>query len=308
MSALSLPIANSTLLVAQQQLSKCRAHYSFVTGQALLSLGPRPASLNCTLDAEWRGLPLSLHCNTTLLAAWLTNALQEAAFSSLPQALQLALVQREAALLPDLICNSFFSSRPLAADYGLCLTLCADDRQLPVWIDGDIPSLLGHLPKKPLSEWLPLPLQLSLQWPALTLPMAQLRTLACGDLLLFAPHTRVDGHALGYLQGRAWAELTVIDTELEIITMLDTPDSDLDFDVTDLEQLPVQVGFEIGRHTLDLHTLATLQPGSLIDLAAPLNGEVRILANQRCIGTGELVSLQDRLGIRVLRLLQGSAA
>ncbi|MOA45261.1 Yop proteins translocation protein Q [compost metagenome] len=90
--------------------------------------------------------------------------------------------------------------------------------------------------------------------------------------------------------------------------MLDTPVSDSDFDLTDLEQLPVQVGFEIGRHTLDLHTLATLQPGSLIDLAAPLNGEVRILANQRCIGTGELVSLQDRLGVRVLRLLQGNPA
>ncbi|MNJ17680.1 Yop protein translocation protein Q [compost metagenome] len=308
MKALNLPSADSALLATQRQLSKCRCHYPFATGQAMLSLAPRPASLDCTLNAQWRGLPLDLQCNTALLALWLTSALQEAAFSNLPQALQLTLVQREAALLPGLICTSLTPTRPAASDYGLCLTLSADDRQLPLWIDGDIPSLLRQLPAKPLSEWLPLPLQLSLQWPAVVLPMAQLRTLACGDLLLFAPNTQVDGRALGYLQGRAWAELTLIDTELEIITMLDTPVSDSDFDLTDLEQLPVQVGFEIGRHTLDLHTLATLQPGSLIDLAAPLNGEVRILANQRCIGTGELVSLQDRLGVRVLRLLQGNPA
>lgn len=53
---------------------------------------------------------------------------------------------------------------------------------------------------------------------------------------------------------------------------------------------------------LDLHTLSTLQPGSLLDLDSALDGEVRILANQRCLGIGELVRLQDRLGVRVTRL------
>ncbi|MCB2572643.1 FliM/FliN family flagellar motor switch protein, partial [Listeria monocytogenes] len=53
---------------------------------------------------------------------------------------------------------------------------------------------------------------------------------------------------------------------------------------------------------LDLHTLSTLQPGSLLDLDCALDGEVRILAHQRCLGIGELVRLQDRLGVRVTRL------
>lgn len=70
----------------------------------------------------------------------------------------------------------------------------------------------------------------------------------------------------------------------------------------ELDQLPIPVSFEVGRRTLDLHTLSTLQPGSLLDLDSALDGEVRILANQRCLGIGELVRLQDRLGVRVTRL------
>lgn len=69
-----------------------------------------------------------------------------------------------------------------------------------------------------------------------------------------------------------------------------------------IDQLPIPVSFEVGRRTLDLHTLSTLQPGSLLDLDCALDGEVRILANQRCLGIGELVRLQDRLGVRVTRL------
>ncbi len=73
-------------------------------------------------------------------------------------------------------------------------------------------------------------------------------------------------------------------------------------DLHELDQLPIPVSFEVGRRTLDLHTLSTLQPGSLLDLDSALDGEVRILANQRCLGIGELVRLQDRLGVRVTRL------
>ncbi|EVT88725.1 hypothetical protein Z046_17780 [Pseudomonas aeruginosa VRFPA09] len=84
--------------------------------------------------------------------------------------------------------------------------------------------------------------------------------------------------------------------------MHDTPSLADSEDLHELDQLPIPVSFEVGRRTLDLHTLSTLQPGSLLDLDCALDGEVRILANQRCLGIGELVRLQDRLGVRVTRL------
>ncbi|MFM4839215.1 FliM/FliN family flagellar motor switch protein, partial [Aeromonas veronii] len=52
----------------------------------------------------------------------------------------------------------------------------------------------------------------------------------------------------------------------------------------------------------DWHTLTSLQPGALIDLGTPLDGEVRIISNGHSLGVGRLVEIQGRLGVRVERL------
>ena len=74
--------------------------------------------------------------------------------------------------------------------------------------------------------------------------------------------------------------------------------------LTDLNQLPVQVSFEVGRQILDWHTLTSPEPGSLIDLTTPVDGEVRLLANGRLLGHGRLVEIQGRLGVRIERLTE----
>ncbi|HGJ5892699.1 MAG TPA: FliM/FliN family flagellar motor switch protein [Arsenophonus apicola] len=40
----------------------------------------------------------------------------------------------------------------------------------------------------------------------------------------------------------------------------------------------------------------------MIDLAVPVNGDVRIIANQQPLGKGQLVEIQGRLGIKVVEL------
>ncbi|MCT5996207.1 SctQ family type III secretion system cytoplasmic ring protein PscQ, partial [Pseudomonas aeruginosa] len=149
---------------------------------------------------------------------------------------------------------------------------------------------------------LAIPLRLSLQWPGLPLDAGELRTLEPGDLLLLPAGHRPDAALLGVLEGRPWARCQLHSTQLELLDMHDTPSLADSEDLHELDQLPIPVSFEVGRRTLDLHTLSTLQPGSLLDLDCALDGEVRILANQRCLGIGELVRLQDRLGVRVTRL------
>ncbi|MFG3923300.1 type III secretion system cytoplasmic ring protein SctQ [Pseudomonas aeruginosa] len=131
---------------------------------------------------------------------------------------------------------------------------------------------------------------------------SELRTLEPGDLLLLPAGHRPDAALLGVLEGRPWARCQLHSTQLELLDMHDTPSLADGEDLHELDQLPIPVSFEVGRRTLDLHTLSTLQPGSLLDLDSALDGEVRILANQRCLGIGELVRLQDRLGVRVTRL------
>lgn len=65
--------------------------------------------------------------------------------------------------------------------------------------------------------------------------------------------------------------------------------------------LPVQVAFEIGRMQLRLGELSSLQPGYVFAIPAQLEGaNVTILANGQAVGQGELVSVGDTLGVRLL--------
>ncbi len=239
-------------------------------------------------------------CQAPALAHWLAPNLQEAAFASLPAALQLALLEREGNVFPGLVWYGLSPAQPRAA-MGLRLSLERDDQRLALWLDGDPATLLARLPPRPSAQRLAIPLRLSLQWPGLPLDAGELRTLEPGDLLLLPAGHRPDAALLGFSKdapGRA-ANSTPRNWNCSTCTTPSLADSE---DLHELDQLPIPVSFEVGRRTLDLHTLSTLQPGSLLDLDSALDGEVRILANQRCLGIGELVRLQDRLGVRVTRL------
>ena len=66
-------------------------------------------------------------------------------------------------------------------------------------------------------------------------------------------------------------------------------------------KLPVEVAFEIGRMQLPLGKLAELQPGYVFQVPAQLEGaNVTIRANGEAVGQGELVSVGDTLGVRLL--------
>lgn len=66
-------------------------------------------------------------------------------------------------------------------------------------------------------------------------------------------------------------------------------------------RLPVEVAFEIGRMQLPLGKLAELQPGYVFQVPAQLEGaNVTIRANGEAVGQGELVSVGDTLGVRLL--------
>lgn len=65
--------------------------------------------------------------------------------------------------------------------------------------------------------------------------------------------------------------------------------------------LPVQVSFEIARLEMPVGKLADLQPGHVFQVPAQLEGaNVTIRANGEAVGLGELVSVGDTLGVRLL--------
>lgn len=70
-----------------------------------------------------------------------------------------------------------------------------------------------------------------------------------------------------------------------------------------LDALEVDAAFELERRTLTLAQLKAMQPGFVIELDQPLNQSViRILANGMEVGTGHLIAVGNKLGVRVSTL------
>ena len=87
-------------------------------------------------------------------------------------------------------------------------------------------------------------------------------------------------------------------------TSSDTPEPTDD----DWARLPVQLRFELPRASVPMGTLAGLQPGAVIPIAAPgARLEVVVSNGGRAIGRGELVAIGDGFGVRLTGPLAGTA-
>ncbi|MGU5678953.1 type III secretion system cytoplasmic ring protein SctQ [Aeromonas allosaccharophila] len=302
MTPIALTSASLAELTLQQTLSQYRQHFGWSGGELTLAIGLPPATLDTRLQLQWQGLSLPLCCHGAELAHWLAPDLQQAALFSLPEPLQLALIERLGQPLGGLTCSALTrqESRDKADEPALQLLLQREGASLALWLPQPGP-LLSRLPPRPQQQRLPLPLTLSLQWGEMGLTLDELTTLAIGDVLLPPPHPQLGQQLLVCVEGRPFAYCQPHQQHLELTAMHNAEPAD-PFGPTELEQLPIQVSFEVGRQTLDWHTLTSLQPGALIDLGTPLDGEVRIISNGHSLGVGRLVEIQGRLGVRVERL------
>lgn len=68
-----------------------------------------------------------------------------------------------------------------------------------------------------------------------------------------------------------------------------------------LSNLPVRLVFEVGRRTIPLDELKSLQEGFVFELMNPPSKPVTIRANGQIIGSGELLQIGDRVGVRVAK-------
>ncbi|ABO92553.1 type III secretion system protein [Aeromonas salmonicida subsp. salmonicida] len=302
MTPIALTSASLAELTLQQTLSQYRQHFGWSGGELLLAIGLPPATLDTLLQLQWQGLSLPLLCHGAELAHWLAPDLQQAALFSLPEQLQLALIERLGQPLGGLTCSVLTQqeSNVQTDETALQLLLQREGASLALWLPQPEP-LLSKLPPRPRQQRLPLLLTLSLQWGEMGLTMDELATLAIGDVLLPPPDPQLGQQLLICVEGRPFAYCQPNQQHLELTAMHNAASAE-PFGPTELDQLPIQVSFEVGRQTLDWHTLTSLQPGALIDLGTPLDGEVRIISNGHLLGVGRLVEIQGRLGVRVERL------
>jgi flagellar motor switch protein FliN/FliY len=72
--------------------------------------------------------------------------------------------------------------------------------------------------------------------------------------------------------------------------------------------LPVQVSVEIGRTRLLLREVLELGNGSILELDRGDSDPVDVLVNGRLIARADLTSIDDRLAVRIVELVESSAA
>jgi type III secretion system YscQ/HrcQ family protein len=73
-------------------------------------------------------------------------------------------------------------------------------------------------------------------------------------------------------------------------------------ELIDMDNLPIDLVFDVGEQKISLRELKTLQPGYTFTLDTSLEKPVTIRANGHRIGTGELLEINNRIGVRVLEL------
>jgi type III secretion system YscQ/HrcQ family protein len=72
--------------------------------------------------------------------------------------------------------------------------------------------------------------------------------------------------------------------------------------LTDADDVPVTVSFDLGQIDVPLGELRRIDEGYSFNLQKPLDGAVTMRINGRLIGKGELVEIEGSLGVRVVEL------
>lgn len=158
----------------------------------------------------------------------------------------------------------------------------------------------------------PLPVTLPVELGRSALPFGELRTLRCGDVLRMDLPPRageVVRVRLPLAPGAATKALvcrvnqSTLTVETVVSTTFDTAEpaaEDSALALSDLAQVPCTVVFELGRVTLSLAELARVKAGHSFALAVrPSAAAVRIVANGRTVGRGEMVAVGDELAVVV---------
>ena len=73
-------------------------------------------------------------------------------------------------------------------------------------------------------------------------------------------------------------------------------------EMTALKQVPLLVRVEIACLSMTIEKLLSLSPGDFLELGISTNDPVYLNVNGQRIGTGELLQLEDRVGVRIISI------
>lgn len=154
---------------------------------------------------------------------------------------------------------------------------------------------------------LPIPVRLCIGW--VDVGASALRALGVRDVLLLDEchidaQSRLVVHLGGGLGFHADLDGARIRVTQGVQSIMSHTSDDLPGDAGAglLDDIPVRLSFDVGERVIPLGELRALQAGSLFNLGRDPRSTVTIRANGRVLGEGELVDIEGRIGVAVLRL------
>jgi flagellar motor switch protein FliN len=76
----------------------------------------------------------------------------------------------------------------------------------------------------------------------------------------------------------------------------------MELDLNSLLDVSVEISVEIGRTKMTIGELVSLSKGAIIELNKAAGEAVEIYVNERLLGKGEIIVVNERLGIRMMEI------
>ena len=77
----------------------------------------------------------------------------------------------------------------------------------------------------------------------------------------------------------------------------------LELNMDSLLDIPVEISVEIGRTKMAIGELLSLSKGSIIELNKIAGESVDIYVNEKLLGKGDIVVVNERLGVRITEIV-----
>jgi len=105
--------------------------------------------------------------------------------------------------------------------------------------------------------------------------------------------------------------LPELDRNADVVPRADeaslAPDDDTSRGAADLEavfDVPVQVSAVLGRAKMDIGDLLRLGPGAVLELDRKVGEAIDIYINNRLVARGEVVLVEDKLGVTMTEIIK----
>ncbi|MGC8720826.1 MAG: type III secretion system cytoplasmic ring protein SctQ, partial [Thermodesulforhabdaceae bacterium] len=181
-----------------------------------------------------------------------------------------------------------------------------------------IATRLKGIPRKPADFVRSIPVSAGLLVGETSVSWEDLKSLEVGDIVLVEHDYRVGENRL-VLRIPPDQEFWVEKQEESQVVVVGRRDSDMSEKVKEEKEqqekaelvnvghVEVELRFEVGRKMITVGELEKIGVGYVFALDTPVDKAVSIYANRQLIGSGELVEIEGRVGVRVLEMRNDSA-